>query len=57
MAQLASSLRCEEAQDLTEYALLIGLIVILSIAAITLTGTSIRAILSKIAEALVNAAL
>jgi Flp pilus assembly pilin Flp len=46
----------EEGQDLTEYALLIGLIVILAVAAITLMGTSIRSILSAIAEALFNAA-
>jgi Flp pilus assembly pilin Flp len=45
-------LRREEGQDLTEYALLIGLIVILAIAAITLMGTSISQILSTIASAL-----
>jgi Flp pilus assembly pilin Flp len=45
-------LRREEGQDLTEYALLIGLIVILAVAAITLMGTSIRNILSSIASSL-----
>jgi Flp pilus assembly pilin Flp len=45
-------LRREEGQDLTEYALLIGLIVILAIAAITLMGTAISEVLSTIASAL-----
>ncbi len=48
-------LRREEGQDLTEYALLIGLIVILAIAAITLMGQSISQILSTIASALQSA--
>ncbi len=46
------SLRREEGQDLTEYALLIGLIVVLAVGAITLMGSSIRDILSSIASTL-----
>ena len=49
---LTSRLRREEGQDLTEYALLIGLIVILAIGAITLMGTSISNVLSNIASTL-----
>jgi Flp pilus assembly pilin Flp len=48
-------LRREEGQDLTEYALLIGLIVIICILAITLLGTSISQVLSGIASALQSA--
>jgi Flp pilus assembly pilin Flp len=51
-----SWLRRKEGQDLTEYALIIGLIVILAVGAITLMGTSIQGILSTIASAL-NGAL
>ncbi|MGQ9493013.1 MAG: Flp family type IVb pilin [Anaerolineae bacterium] len=50
-----SWLRREEGQDLTEYALIIGLIVLLAVAAITLMGTSISSILSQIAETLAGA--
>ena len=42
----------EEGQDLTEYALLIGLIVILAVGAITLMGENISEILSSIASTL-----
>jgi pilus assembly protein Flp/PilA len=52
---LKSLLRREEGQDLTEYALLIGLIVILAVGAITLMGTSISDILSSIAATLDSA--
>jgi len=45
-------LRREEGQDLTEYALLIGLIVILAVGAITIMGSSISDILSSIASTL-----
>jgi len=48
-------LRREEGQDLTEYALLIALIVILAIAAIALLGQSISEVLSTIASALQSA--
>jgi len=50
--KLTSWLRREEGQDLTEYALLIGLIVILAIGAITLMGESISTVLSNIASTL-----
>lgn len=50
--QIRNWLRRQEGQDLTEYALIIGLIVILAVAAITLMGTSISAILSSIASSL-----
>lgn len=50
-----SWLRREEGQDLTEYALIIGLIVLLAVAAITLMGQSISSILSQIASALAGA--
>jgi pilus assembly protein Flp/PilA len=50
--KLTSWLRREEGQDLTEYALLIGLIVILAIGAITLMGESISNVLSNIASTL-----
>ena len=53
MLQLLSSwIRREEGQDLTEYALLIGLIVILAVGAVTVMGTSISEILSSIASTL-----
>jgi Flp pilus assembly pilin Flp len=51
---LRSRLRREEGQDLTEYALLIGLIVILAIGAITLMGESISNVLSNIASTLTS---
>jgi Flp pilus assembly pilin Flp len=51
---LTSRLRREEGQDLTEYALLIGLIVILAIGAITLMGESISNVLSNIASTLTS---
>ncbi len=47
-----SWLRREEGQDLTEYALIIGLIVVLAVAAVTLMGQSISSILSSIASTL-----
>ena len=52
LLRLKSLLRREEGQDLTEYALLIGLIVILAVGAITVMGTSISEILSSIASTL-----
>jgi len=42
----------EDGQDLTEYGLLIGLVVLLGVASITLMGTSIEDILSRIASAI-----
>jgi len=47
-------LRREEGQDLTEYALIIGLIVILAVAAVALLGTNISGVLSNIASTLAS---
>ena len=47
--QLAK-LRAEEGQALVEYALIVSLIAVVAIAALTLTGTSIRSILNNIAN-------
>ena len=46
--QLAK-MRAEEGQALVEYALIVSLIAVVCIAALTLTGTSIRDILNSIA--------
>jgi pilus assembly protein Flp/PilA len=46
--QLAK-MRAEEGQALVEYALIVSLIAVVAIAALTLTGTSIRSILNSIA--------
>jgi Flp pilus assembly pilin Flp len=51
--QIKSWLRREEGQDLTEYALLIALIVIIAIVAIRLLGIS--TVLSRIASTLTSA--
>ena len=48
--QLAK-MRAEEGQALVEYALIVSLIAVVAIAALTLTGTSIRGILNNIANA------
>lgn len=53
--QIREWLRRQEGQDLTEYALIIGLIVLLAVGAITLMGTSIQGILQGIADALSGA--
>jgi pilus assembly protein Flp/PilA len=45
----------EKGQDLAEYALLIGLIAILAIAAVTALGGNINAVLNRIGTALNNA--
>ena len=47
--QLAK-MRAEEGQALVEYALIVSLIAVVAIAALTLTGTSIRSILNTIAN-------
>jgi Flp pilus assembly pilin Flp len=52
--QIRNWLRRQEGQDLTEYALLIGLIVLICVAAITLMGSTISALLGRIASALTN---
>lgn len=55
MKKLMQWLRREEGQDLTEYALIIGLIVLLAIGALQIMGTSIQSIMDRIATALSNA--
>ena len=45
----------EEGQDLVEYALLVGLIVIITILAVTAAGTAVSTIFSKISSDLVSA--
>lgn len=45
-------LRREVGQDLAEYALLIGLVALIAVAAVTLLGTNISTILSSIATAI-----
>jgi pilus assembly protein Flp/PilA len=52
---LWSWLRREEGQDLTEYALIIALIVILGIAALTFLGGNIGNVLNDVAATLGNA--
>jgi pilus assembly protein Flp/PilA len=47
--QLAK-MRAEEGQALVEYALIVSLIAVVCIAALTLTGTSIKGILTSIAN-------
>jgi pilus assembly protein Flp/PilA len=47
--QLAK-MRAEEGQALVEYALIVSLIAVVAIAALTLTGNSIRDILNTIAN-------
>jgi pilus assembly protein Flp/PilA len=46
--QLAK-MRAEDGQALVEYALIVSLIAVVAIAALTLTGTSIRSMLNSIA--------
>jgi Flp pilus assembly pilin Flp len=48
--------RNEEAQDLIEYALLVGLISLVAVAAIGLAGTSVNEIFGGIAAELATAA-
>jgi len=56
MKKMMQWLRREKGQDLTEYALIIGLIVLLAIGALQLMGTSIQGIMDRIATALSGAA-
>ena len=44
--------RREEGQDLTEYALIIALIVIACVAAVTLLGTNISSVMDNVATTL-----
>ena len=48
--------RSDEAQDLIEYALLVGLISLVAVAAITAAGGSVNTIFTSIGTALANAA-
>ena len=48
-------LRRDEGQDLTEYALIIALIVIICVAAVRLLGTSISDVLGNVSDALSGA--
>ena len=50
--KLRSLVRRDEGQDLLEYALLVALIALVCVGAITLAGTNVKNIFSKIAEAL-----
>ena len=52
---LKNLLEREEGQDLIEYALLVGLIVIITIVAVTLAGNSVSTIFSNIAAQLTAA--
>ena len=54
LVQFRNWLRRQEGQDLTEYALLIALIVILAIAAVTLLGQGISQTLSRVASTLLS---
>jgi len=50
--QIQNWMHRQEGQDLTEYALIIGLIVVVAVAAIALMGDSISNLLSSIASTL-----
>lgn len=52
LLRLSKWFKREEGQDLTEYALIIALIVIAAVVAIRLLGTSISQVLSDIATTL-----
>ena len=45
-----AKMRAEEGQALVEYALIVSLIAVVCIAALTVTGTSIRSILDTISK-------
>jgi pilus assembly protein Flp/PilA len=54
--QLRAFVRDEEGQDLIEYALLVGLISLVAVAAIGLAGTSVNTIFDTIQGKLASAA-
>jgi len=54
--RLISFVRKDEGQDLIEYALLVGLISLVAVAALTLTGTSVNDIFNAIQAKLAAAA-
>jgi Flp pilus assembly pilin Flp len=55
LKQVRSFVRDQEAQDLIEYALLVGLVSLVAVAALGLTGTSVSDIFNAIHKALVSA--
>jgi pilus assembly protein Flp/PilA len=52
-ARLAQLLDDEEGQGLTEYALILGLIAVVAVAALTLLGGSVTSMLSTVASSMV----
>ena len=56
ITRLRAFARNEEAQDLIEYALLVGLISLVAVAAITAAGGSVNTIFTNISNALAAAA-
>ena len=54
--KMCNWLRREEGQDLTEYALIIALIVIVAVVAVTLMGTTISSVFNNVASRLKAAA-
>jgi pilus assembly protein Flp/PilA len=56
IARLSAFVRDEEGQDLIEYALLVGLISLVAVAAIGLAGTSVNKIFDTIQTKLASAA-
>jgi len=55
MKLLKNFLRDEQGQDLVEYALLIGLIALVCVAALSVAGTEVSTVWSKITDALTSA--
>jgi pilus assembly protein Flp/PilA len=53
--RVISFVRKDEGQDLIEYALLVGLISLVAVAALTLTGTNVNAIFQSIQAKLAGA--
>ena len=47
-------LRCQKGQDLTEYALLIALVIIFALGAIRLMGNTLTAVLHSVASTLTS---
>lgn len=56
IARLRALATNDEAQDLIEYALLVGLISLVAVAAITAAGGSVNTIFTNLGTALANAA-
>ena len=51
VAFLNRLVREEEGQDMVEYALILGLVSIIAVAAVTTTGTSVQSIWDKVSSA------